>query len=91
MGSGSFQKKWEILPLDVIGVLYKLYIKKLKCPVCEAKLKAGMVNKKWSSKGFTDIADLSATWSPLGIDFDVTKVGLKCTQNEEHQYWSGDL
>ncbi len=91
MAAGGFEKKWEILPLDIIGVLYKLYVRKSKCPTCGARLKVGMVNKKWTSTGFADTADLSATWSPLGIDFDITKVGLKCTQNSKHQFWARDL
>ncbi len=91
MVAGGFEKKWEVLPLDIIAVLYKLYFRKVKCPACKANLKLGMVNKKWSSNGFMDKADLSGVWSPLGIDFDITKVGLKCTQDHEHQYWAGDI
>ena len=78
MADGGFEKKWEILPLDIISVFYKLYIKKVKCPVCKANLKTGMVNKKWTANGFVDKADLSGVWSPLGMDFDITKFGLKC-------------
>lgn len=91
MADGGFQKKWEILTLDIILVLYKLYIKKVKCPICNSSLKVGMVNKKWTSNGFIDTADLSGVYSPLGIDFDITKLGLKCTKYQEHQYWAKDI